>query len=112
VYSVTFGGTVPRHLLLSLRGDQNEGGRGRGIAPDANTDADADATVGVVIRYSRPSRLRVYRDGTRVEGARLDCDTGKLRVNLTGSAVYEIETTGETTLVRDNALSDGSLPEM
>jgi hypothetical protein len=84
-YDLRFGGTVPAHLMLSMRGDVHAA-RAAHPAPTYS--------VKLTIPYTRPARLRVFKNGAELPAAQ-DCTTGELTLTMTGGAVYEIETSGE-----------------
>ena len=83
-YLVSFGGTIPKHLVFSFRGALHQAG-------------DTVLSVDLLLQYKRPALLRVFKDGVQLPNARQDCTTGVLRITVeAGSgAVYEVQESGE-----------------
>jgi hypothetical protein len=82
VYSVSFGGTIPKHLMFSFRGNYP-------LSPEQTA-----LFVELLLPYKRPALLRVYRDGAQLVGISQDCETGLLRLRVEGNSIYEVVTSG------------------
>ena len=81
-YSVSFGGTIPKHLMFSFRGMYQR------------NPEEAAMFVDLLLPYKRPALLRVFQDGAEVVGVHQDCVTGMLRLRVQGNSIYEIVTSG------------------
>ena len=85
-YLVSFGGTMPKHLVFSFRG-----------AFTSHRRVEAVLSVDLLLQYKRPALLRVFKDGAQMPDAKQDCKTGLLRltVDAGSGSVYEVQTSGE-----------------